>query len=99
MRQTLTLKQQQCISFVFNGRTYSYNGDVELVPENVVNGLMGQRVLAHKRWARGGPAFAGWLRGAITVPSEGGHRSVVYLVEKEDDRKIYQSVNIRSIHD
>ncbi len=97
MRQTLTLKQQQCISFVFNGRTYSYNGDVELVPENVVNGLMGQRVLAHKRWARGGRAFTGWLRGVLTIPVAKGYRSNVYLVEKEDDRKIYQAVNIRSI--
>jgi len=97
MKQSIGLRIENRISFVLNGRTYSYNGDVELVPESAVNGLMGQRVLAHKRWARGGPAFAGWLRGAITVGSGGGHRSMVYLVEKEDDRKVYQSVNIRSI--
>jgi len=97
MRQTLPMQQENQISFVFNGRTYSYAGDVELVPENVVNGLMGQRVLAHKRWARGGRAFVGTLRGAITVGVAPGYRSTVYLVEKEDDRKIYQSVKIRSI--
>ena len=85
------------ISFQWNGRTYSYNGDVELVPENVVNGLMGQRVWAHKRWARGGRAFAGILRGAITVTC-GPHktRSMVYLVERDEDKRIFQAVNIKS---
>lgn len=97
MKLTLSIKQENHISFMFNGRVYSYNGDVELLPESAVNGLMGQRVLAHKRWARDGRAFTGWLRGAITVGVAPGYRSTVYLVEKEDDRKIYQSVKIRSI--
>jgi len=86
------------VVFTINGRTYTYNGDVELLPEAHCNGLMGQRVYAHKRWARGGKAFTGWLRGAITVPGgPNGVRVVVYLVEKEDDRKVYQAVNIKSI--
>lgn len=85
------------VMFPWNGRTYTYNGAVELLPESHCNGLLGQRVYAHKRWARGGPAFVGWLRGAIMVQSGKLGQSVVYLVEKEDDRKIYQSVKIRSI--
>jgi len=94
---TLTLKQENHISFVFNGRTYSYNGDVELLPESTVNGVMGQRVFAHKRWAHGGKGLTGWVRGALSIGTGGGYRSTVYLVEKDDDRKIYQCVHIKNI--
>lgn len=97
MKQTLGLRIEKQISFTWNGRSYSYNGDVELVPESAVNGLMGQRVLAHKRWARGGRAFAGRLRGVLTVPGGAGYRSTVYLVEDDEKRRIIQAVNIRSI--
>lgn len=97
MKQSLGLRLEKQITFVWNGRTYSYNGDVELVPESDVNGLMGQRVLAHKRWARGGRAFAGLLRGVLTVPGGRGYRVAVYLVEDDEKRRIIQSVNIRSI--
>lgn len=90
------IEMETQVVFQINGRTYTYNGDIELLPEAHCNGLMGQRVYAHKRWARGGKAFTGWLRGALSVNS-GATRTVVYLVEKEDDRKIYQVVNIKSI--
>ena len=90
------IEMETQVVFTLNGRTYTYNGDVELLPEAHCNGLMGQRVYAHKRWARGGKAFTGWLRGALSVNSE-ATRTVVYLVEKEDDRKVYQAVNIKSI--
>ena len=48
------IEMQTQVVFTLNGRTYTYNGDVELLPEAHCNGLMGQRVYAHKRWARGG---------------------------------------------
>lgn len=97
MKQSLGLRLEKQIAFMWNGRAYSYNGDIELVPENVVNGLMGQRVLAHKRWARGGPAFTGRVVGMMTVPVGKGYRSAVYLVDRDQDGKIFQAVHVRSI--
>lgn len=97
LKQSIGMRIEKQIAFVWNGRSYSYNGDIELVPESVVNGVMGKRVLAHKRWARGGPAFTGRVVGMMTVPGGQGYRSAVYLVDRDEDRKIFQAVNIKSI--
>lgn len=98
MKQTLGIRQEQSISFMWNGRTYNYNEkNIELVDEEVVNGLMGRRVLGHKRWARGGPAIVGNVVGALSVVDRQPYRSMIYLVEKEDNGKIYQTVKVRSV--
>lgn len=93
----LQMRQERTqINFVWNGRTYNYAGDMELLPEEVVNGLMGQRVLAAKRHVRGGYPVTGIVRGAISVPAKDGYFATIYLVE-QDNGRICQAVNIKSI--
>lgn len=97
MVQSLGMRQINQISYMWNGKAYVYNGDIDLLDEEVVNGLMHKRVLAVRNHSRKSPPFSGRVVGAISRPGSPGYRIIVYLIERDEDGQIVQGVNLKSI--
>lgn len=97
MKQTLGLRLENHITYRWNGKDYAYQGDVELLYEEVVNGLMHKRVLAQRAHSRRSNPFTGRVVGALSKNAGRGYRLIVYIIERDEDRKHILGVNIKSI--
>lgn len=97
MKQSIGLRLQNRYDYRWNGRDYTYCGDIELLDEEAVNGLMHKRVLAQRAHSRRSNPFTGRVVGALNKSVGRGYRIIHYIIERDEDGRHVQGVNLRSI--
>jgi hypothetical protein len=95
--QSIGLRLENHITYRWNGKDYTYQGDVELLDVEVVNGLMHKRVLAQRAHSRRSNPFTGRVLGAVSKGSGRGYRLIIYIIERDEDGRHVLGVNLRSI--